>query len=175
VVRTGKIISVVSTLLKRNGVLKPPVPVERIAEGLGLDIRYAPFVGDLSGALVRKGGEAYIGINSLHHPNRQRFTVAHELGHFMLHRGMKVHVDKDFHVNWRDDDSSRATSRDEIEANGFAAELLMPTDFIVRDLQDFGRVGRISRELASLMAKRYRVSLQAMQIKLGSFGFIPPD
>ncbi len=127
---------------------------------------------DLSGALVRGDGEAYIGVNSLHHPNRQRFSIAHELGHYMLHKGMKVHVDKDFHVNWRDDDSSKAINRDEIEANRFAAELLMPTRFLVRDIEELKSV---NQEIAHTLAKRYKVSSQAMRIRLGNFGFIVPE
>ena len=167
-----KIRDKVETLLKQSRISKPPVPVQKIAENLGLDVRYAPFEGDLSGALVRGDGEAYIGVNSLHHPNRQRFSIAHELGHYMLHKGMKVHVDKDFHVNWRDDDSSKAINRDEIEANRFAAELLMPTRFLVRDIEELKSV---NQEIAHTLAKRYKVSSQAMRIRLGNFGFIVPE
>ncbi|PYU65849.1 MAG: hypothetical protein DMG49_23375 [Acidobacteria bacterium] len=83
-------------ILKKSRVTKPPVPVERIAEDHGLDVRLAPFDGDLSGALIRNEDEAYIGVNSSHHPHRQRFTIAHELAHYFLHSGFRVHIDKDF-------------------------------------------------------------------------------
>jgi len=146
--------------------------VEEIAEGLGLEIRYAPFDGDLSGALVRSKRETYIGVNSSDHPNRQRFTIAHELGHFVLHRGISIHVDKDFRVNLRDGASSKGVDRDEMEANRFAAELLMPTRFIVRDLDQLRDANQAALDS---VARRYKVSPHAMKIRLGNFGFMFPD
>jgi len=146
------------------------VPIERIAERRGLDIRYAPLDGDLSGALIRNAHEAYIGVNSLQSRNRRRFTIAHELGHFVLHHG--IHVDKDFRINWRDGNSSKAVNPEEMEANRFAAELLMPTGLLVRDIESLRRVDRAALES---LARRYGVSSQAMKIRLGNFGFNLPD
>jgi Zn-dependent peptidase ImmA (M78 family) len=81
---------------------------------------------------------------------------------------MKLHVDTDFRVNWRDDESSKAINPDEIEANRFAAELLMPTDFLMKDIDALKNVNQSSLDA---LAKRYRVSSQAMKIRLGNFGF----
>ena len=167
-----KIRETVEALLKQNRIHKPPVPVERIAASLGLDVRSAPLDGDLSGVLVRNEGEVYIGVNSLHHRNRRRFTIAHELGHFALHSGIRMHVDRDFRVNWRDDDSSKAVDPEEMEANRFAAELLMPTNFLLKDIEE---LKRLDRGTVDLLARRYRVSPQAMRIRLGNFGFFPPE
>jgi Zn-dependent peptidase ImmA (M78 family) len=158
----------VEGLLKQNRIHKPPVPVEKIAAGLGLDVRNAPLDGDLSGVLVRNDGEVYIGVNSLHHMNRRRFTIAHELGHFALHRGIRMHVDRDFRVNWRDDDSSKAVDPEEMEANRFAAELLMPTHLLLKDIEG---LKRFDQRTVDLLARRYRVSPQAMRIRLSNFGF----
>jgi Zn-dependent peptidase ImmA (M78 family) len=162
----------VAQLLRDSRIVRPPVPVEAIAEKLGLKVRYAPLEGDLSGALVREDGQAYIGVNSLHHLNRRRFTIAHELGHYVLHKGIKLHVDTDFRVNWRDNESSKAINPDEIEANRFAAELLMPTDFLVKDID---ALKDVNQSTIDSLAKRYRVSSQAMKIRLGNFGFFVAD
>jgi Zn-dependent peptidase ImmA (M78 family) len=157
----------VEHLLRKNRITKPPIPVERIAEREGLDIRLAPYEGDLSGALVRTDREAFIGVNSHHHPNRRRFTVAHELAHFFLHKGMRLHIDKNIWVNWRDDESSKAVQWTEIQANQFAAELLMPTALLRRDVD---RLGRIDDHLVQFLARKYRVSSQAMDIRLNNLG-----
>jgi Zn-dependent peptidase ImmA (M78 family) len=162
----------VEALLSRSGVRKPPVPVEEIAVNLGLEVRYAPFDGDLSGALVRSRGETYIGVNSSDHPNRQRFTIAHELGHFLLHKGISLHVDKDFRVNLRDGDSSAGVNPEEMEANRFAAELLMPTRFVVRDVEELRAVNQAALDA---LARRYKVSPHAMKIRLSNFGFVLPE
>ena len=42
-----------------------------------------------------------LAVNSSHHINRQRFTLAHELGHFFLHEDMEEHVDQNLRVAWR--------------------------------------------------------------------------
>jgi len=157
----------VEHLLRRSRITKPPVPVERIAEREGLDIRLAPYEGDLSGALVRTERDAYIGVNSHHHPNRQRFTVAHELAHYFLHKGLRLHVDKNIWVNWRDDESSKAVQWEEIQANHFAAELLMPTAFLIRDIN---KIRRIDDHTVQFLARKYRVSTQAMDIRLHNLG-----
>lgn len=120
--------------IKEHGVERPPVPVDRIAKALGAKLRYSPFDGELAGMLIRDDDKTVIGVNSLHHPNRQRFTIAHECGHLMLHKGKDVHIDRSFRVNRRDQVSSQAIDPEEIEANRFAAELLMPHEIIMSDL-----------------------------------------
>lgn len=149
-------------LLDKCGVEQPPVPIEAIAEKLNATIRYSPFEGELAGMLVRgDNGETVIGVNSLHHINRQRFTIAHECGHFLLHKGKDVHIDRTFRVNRRDEVSSQAVDSDEIEANRFAAELLMPYDMIMSDLVDYEIDMENEEELKGL-ADRYQVSVQAL-------------
>jgi Zn-dependent peptidase ImmA (M78 family) len=167
-----KIRANVAALLRDQRVLKPPVPIEKIARSLGLEVRYEPLQGDLYGALVRSDQENYIGVNSLNHPNRRRFTIAHELGHFRLHKGIRVHIDKGLRVNWRDEESSQAVSDEEMEANRFAAELLMPLHFLSKDIE---KLKSVDQETVALLATRYRVSTQAMRIRLGNFGYILPD
>ena len=78
-----------------------PVAVDHIARSKGITVHFLPVEEDLSGMIFMKDADAIIVVNSLHHPNRQRFTLAHELGHFELHMteiGSEVHVDKRFLV-----------------------------------------------------------------------------
>ena len=55
---------------------------------MGALVRYAPFDGQMSGLLHRSedGNRAVIGVNSRHPTVRQRFSIAHELGHLALHK-----------------------------------------------------------------------------------------
>jgi Zn-dependent peptidase ImmA (M78 family) len=141
-------------------IAQPPIPVEKIAALMGAQIQYVPFDGELAGMLVRKEGEIFIGVNSLHHANRQRFTVAHELGHLCYHEG-EVHVDRKLQLNRRDQTSSLAIDPDEIEANRFAAELLMPFKMLVVDLEARAIDIEDDAEI-KFLAERYQVSTQAM-------------
>jgi Zn-dependent peptidase ImmA (M78 family) len=158
-------------LIKEYGIENPPVPVESLAERLGAQISYSPFEGDLSGMVFRDGAKVIIGVNSLHHPNRQRFTIAHEIGHMILHKGVEMHVDRAYRVNLRDDLSSQAVDPEEIQANRFAAELLMPEHMLIEDLRgqeiDFENEADLRR-----LSLKYQVSLQALTLRLTNLGLI---
>jgi len=148
-------------LLQDHRVERPPVPVDHIAEALGARIRYSPFDGELAGMLIRDNDKTVIGVNSLHHINRQRFTIAHECGHLLLHKGKDVHIDRSFRVNRRDEVSSQAIDPEEIEANRFAAELLMPYDMIMNDLVAYD-IDIEDEEQLKELAGKYQVSVQAL-------------
>ena len=111
--------------------------------------------------LIRSDDKTVIGVNSLHHTNRQRFTIAHECGHLLLHKGKDVHIDRSFRINRRDEVSSQAIDHKEIEANRFAAELLMPYDMIMSDLVEYDIDIEDEEELRGL-ADKYQVSVQAL-------------
>ena len=69
-------------LLRRARIRKAPIPVEKIAALLNAEIVLQPFSGETSGVVYRnKDGTAIIGVNSSHPIQRQRFTIAHEIGH----------------------------------------------------------------------------------------------
>jgi len=167
-----QLIDEVEKLLKSSGVLKAPVAVERIARNLKIDVRFSPTREDVSGALVVKDGAAFIAVNDAHHENRQRFTIAHEIGHFCLHKpGEGVHFDEDFRVYGRNSKSSLATDPKEIDANQFAAELLMPKRFL---LSDFSGMKGDQEDIVVRLAKRYKVSRQAMEYRLANLGLLVP-
>jgi Zn-dependent peptidase ImmA (M78 family) len=157
-------------LLSKNRVRTPPVRVEAIAKSLGVSIRYEPFEDDISGVLYRDRNAVIIGVSSFHHSNRQHFTVAHEIGHLLLHE-IDVHVDKGYRMVARDSVSSQAVDPLEMDANRFAAELLMPVEFLEEDLRKLP--DDIEEEEAVVrLARKYQVSIQAMTIRLTSLGVL---
>lgn len=158
------------SLLEEHGITSAPVPVERVAKALGAQLRFSPLDDELSGMVYIKDGTPIVGVNALHHPNRQRFTIAHELGHLQLHRReitKEIHVDKGFPMLMRNTVSATGVNDMEIEANLFAAELLMPESFLAASLD--GEPLDIDDEGAvSALAKQYRVSASAMRFRLGN-------
>lgn len=153
----------------------PPVPVERLAENLGAEIVYQPFEGDVSGMLFRDESQSrsVIGVNSAHASKRQRFTVAHEIGHLKLHEGKPVFVDSfGGRINLRDGTSDNQ----EVEANAFAAELLMPKAFLLSAVKEIiaRRGGTSPGDLVNELAKTFRVSKESMNYRLQNLGFIDP-
>jgi Zn-dependent peptidase ImmA (M78 family) len=158
-------------LRKRLKLVNIPVPVERIAKALGAEVRFSPLDDELSGMIFVKAGIPVIGVNALHHPNRQRFTIAHEIGHLEMHRNLieaKVHVDKAFSTFTglrRDGNSSIGNDTIEIEANQFAAELLIPEqeliDMVGKQVIDIDDDGPVEE-----LARRFKVSRKAMEYRL---------
>ncbi len=155
----------VESLLKAVGVSGPPVPVTKIARHLGAFVKEHPYSGQLSGMLARDGDSWVIGVNSLEAPVRRRFTVAHEIGHLVYHPRQSPHVDRAFPMRFRDSKSSEGTDRYEVEANRFAAELLMPETFLLKDFSERDESKDVD-EIVEWLAARYRVSKQAMTIRL---------
>jgi Zn-dependent peptidase ImmA (M78 family) len=148
--------------------------VEQIAKALGIEVKYSPGRPDVSGALIRDGKSAFIAVNSAQCENRQRFTIAHEIGHFLRHKETKLHFDEDFSVNYRDTLSSEAKDGLEIDANQFAASLLMPSHLIRKDMTRFISEGSEPKEAIRSLSIKYRVSERAMEFRLLNLGYISP-
>jgi Zn-dependent peptidase ImmA (M78 family) len=160
------------TVLKELGIEEAPTPVEDIARRLGAQITYDSFEGDISGMLYREDDTAVIGVNSRHATTRQRFTVAHECGHLLLHKGQPMFIDRYVRVNLRSGESNK----EEREANAFAAELLMPRALVPVEIERIiARFGQppLSTIVAEL-ARRFRVSEEAMTYRLTNLGMLDP-
>lgn len=166
-VRYSKIAELVDRLLDKNGVTAPSVPVEKIAKSEGIIVTKKRLDDDTAGFLLRSGGMKFIGVNQSQASTRQRFTIAHELGHALLHDGDELHVDKNFRINFRDVVSTLATDVEEIESNTFAAWLLMPSKFLIRQITSEHLDIDDGDEVAKLAGK-YQVSPQAMTYRLAN-------
>jgi Zn-dependent peptidase ImmA (M78 family) len=155
-------------ILAEFHVRSAPVPVERIIKARSIVLQYAPLDEELSGMAYIKDGVAIIGVNALHHPNRQRFSAAHELAHHVLHVPeitAAVHIDKGFRVLHRDGLAAQGTDPVEIDANAFASELLMPRQFLIEAVSDSGLDLDDEAAIESL-ARKFRVSPSAMRNRL---------
>lgn len=141
-----------------------PLDVKSVAIALKIEVQYCPLDDDLSGVLRQiypdnaKSDEWEMIVNATHHPNRQRYTMAHELGHFCLHR-YAVKEFKD-HIFFR----ASASNRMEWEANEFAGQILMSED-------DFRRLVRQGITSVDELAKEFAVSSLALRIRAKQLGF----
>lgn len=167
-------------LLRQAGILMAPVDLKRVLAVLKVDLRKERGDDDISGALYRLDSGPVIGVNADHPSKRQRFTTAHEIGHLLLH-DLPVFIDRSYAADrltdidprfLRNSESSNATDPLEIEANRFAACLLMPRMFIKRDLQKTPLPIRADK--VAEFAERYKVSTQAMTFRLTNLG-VPLD
>jgi Zn-dependent peptidase ImmA (M78 family) len=146
-------------LAKREGIETSPLDVYALVNALGIKLLCVPMDDEVSGSLSLSDNRKdwFIRVNALHHPNRQRFTVAHELGHFARHRSQQVKFeDQNF---FRNGDSNAM----EAEANRFAGELLMPESLFRDRVKLFG--GSIEA-----IAKYFKVSTLAVRVQAKSLG-----
>lgn len=159
-------------LLKRTDQLRPPINLTAIADFLDIQVEERELDDVLSGMAFVDGNKRFIVVNSLHHENRRRFTIAHEIAHHVLHGTMLkggVHVDKK--VLRRDEVASTGKNLIEIEANSFAAELLMPTQWIEEltgkdfDIGDDEAIERLASILRVSSAALYYRILSSPQRK----------
>lgn len=144
-----------------------PVDVEALAKALDVNVVFEHMENAVSAMLSIEDENANVVVNAGHPENRRRFSIAHELGHFMLHISDDKHlfVDRNF---FRNQASSVGESRQEIEANAYAAALLMPARLIEEELSDEYDTELYIDELA----EKFTVSEHAMTIRLIKLGYI---
>lgn len=146
-------------ILVALGMVTPPVDVRAVAEAVGAVVHLVPDPG-WSGALTVNDNHAVIWVSMGEAPERKRFTIAHELGHLLLHDTRHAFRDQTY-------DGSETES----EANRFAADLLMPMWMV-------GPVALTATddEGVARLAEMFGVSKGAMNRRLlESFGVkVPP-
>ena len=149
-------------MITRVGITGPPIDVKEIAKRYGVEVREESFPDDISGALHRGREHAVIAVNKGHGENRQRFTIAHELAHYLLHADSPAYYDQEHQVGVHFRASRAAGNWDvkEVEANRFAAELLMPRRMII------DAIVRSGAAEASELARQFKVSEEAMTYRL---------
>lgn len=147
---------------------RAPVDLKGMFADLGVDYREQPIWSGESGWIEREGDRYRVVVNQDEPETRRRFTAAHELSHYLLHRDlmdqgsrMNRHTDRLFDNRGADQDSL-FKSHHEVQANRLAAQIVMPATLI---RQKFG-TGLSVAELA----RDFRVSKAAMEIRLKTLG-----
>ena len=165
-------------LIKRHNIKEPPISVIEIAKGLGINVIAYGFGEGVSGILVVENNKSTIGYSTSDSKVRQRFTIAHELGHFILHHNStqpeQLFVDKNFLIKYRGCQKySQAEIQHEQQANSFAAELLMPKSLIEAELVKKDYIDLTESELIEELAKVFDVSIIAMSYRLANLSIYP--
>jgi len=146
-----------------------PVNIEGMVEAFGVELeRKAELHPEIAGQIeCLDGGKFRISINKNDHYFRRRFTTAHELAHFLLHRnliGKGLDDTKAYRsLNVGNFYNRSVTSQHEVEANRLASRLLMPKALVQR------YHGELAGDV-SAMAKKFQVSPAAMGYRLQALG-----
>jgi len=151
-------------ILRETETYRVPVPIDLVAARLKLTTEAAVLADNISGVLVVENERGAIGYNSAHAPVRQRFTVAHEIAHYILHvkKNLQSQLFIDRYVAFRrDGNSSTGGDRTEVEANRFGAALLMPESLLREEIRRHD-LDLDDEEALIFLAKRFHVSTSAM-------------
>lgn len=140
-----------------------PVKISDIASSLGIVVKAATLPAGISGEIrpdPEQPDHFIVRVNRHDPKRRQRFTVAHEIAHFLLHRGM-------IGAGIRDDVLYRSNVPNTVEAqaNRLAADILIPQSLLNRWL-DTARALKVE-DVPAYLANRFEVSEASMRIKLG--------
>lgn len=149
-------------LLTRFGAGIIPVPVEDIVKQLGIRLSFAPSE-DYSGILIKKEGATLMAINNNEPDTRRRFTIAHELGHFLFSK-------EPISVDYRNTSYIEKPPEEKC-ADLFAANLLMPRKQLILDFERFSSSTFSQTNLINL-AEKYQVSQDAMKYRLANLNLI---
>jgi Zn-dependent peptidase ImmA (M78 family) len=149
--------------LKEHGLYRIPVDPVELANKLNIRVHNAKFSEpNLSGMIARRGNNVSILVNQSEPPYRKRFTIAHELGHSLLHLssdGELVDYTTDlFRIGESDDEVKRI----EVEANQFAAALLMDAELV--------KIQWEKTPSMETMAMIFNVSEEAMGYRIAGLG-----
>lgn len=151
---------------QQHGGASVPVNPLKIASNAGVNVFTSRFLDDsISGVVKRTPGGGDIYVNQDHAFVRQRFTIAHELGHLVLHSSHQEFADPDANLFRIDRGAEAPTDENrslEVQANMFAAALLMP-ESSVREAYE------ANKDIDAL-AKMFQVSRSAMGYRIDSLG-----
>lgn len=148
---------------------KAPVDFKAIFADLGVEFE-ALWMDDASGSISRDGDKFSVAVNALESENRQRFSAAHELAHYLLHRdlmgdGKKMHRHVDSLYSGPQQGDVMFNRRHEVEANRLAAQIVMPKKLVEKEYAQTPDVGTL--------ANKFGVSKAAMEIRLKTLGLNP--
>jgi len=161
--------------------LKAPVNLDMIInllhrKKLFINVSYEDYSNEMAGVsaiLLKEKGKAMIAVNNKHPEVRQRFSIAHELGHLMMH-GNNEHLNVEKSIQPRLFTRAEGVQgQNEREANEFAAELLMPEELVKKDYSKY--IDKKEDNIISFLSNKYNVSEIAMQFRLNNLDLLEVD
>ncbi|EKY4205193.1 ImmA/IrrE family metallo-endopeptidase [Vibrio alginolyticus] len=138
-----------------------PVAVGKIAQSFGIVIKKATLEGNLAGEIKEVAGVVTIRVNSHDVKARQRYTIAHEIAHFLLHRHLLKDGIQDTPLY-----RSHLSSKIEREADALAADILMPMHIVQSLISEHSEKEK-GEKLYEVIAESLEVSKIALKIRLG--------
>ncbi len=165
--------TITQTTSYKNYIASIPVNIEAMIRSFDIELdKNSNLPEGVLGEISKNGDHYKISIKKTDHYYRKRFTMAHELGHFVLHKD-KIGNGIDDSENYRTlrRTNSAVGDLEEREANNFAANILMPEDLVVQYARERGVLIGSEKEKDDALqeiATAFQVSKAAMLIRINS-------
>lgn len=159
------------SILSEFGIDNPmDVSIEDIIYALNIPLKYTK-LSNCEGRIIHSEGKSLIVVNNnTSFQTRRDFTLAHELGHFLMHRhDMNHHIDDSTTMSWFDDKNNAKASKQEIEANIFASEILLPSHLFKKEVE----CKKFSPELIRFISDKFKVSRSSVIYRFLELGNHP--
>lgn len=159
-------------LIKELEIDSAPVDIEKIARHLDVAIQYEELDDDVASLLVVSKGVSTIAVNKTQSIARQRFAIAHCLGHKVLHvkKPDTLFIDKAFKLYAPKNDTHMGEFKRECEANFFAENIIMPEGVVKKEIE--GKEVDLEDELQiRKLEKKFVVSAQVLGYRLGHLDY----
>lgn len=153
-------------LLVESGLFSAPVDLEALVAALGIKKDEQDLEIGISGMAVVHGNLKIISVDKKQHDHRKRFTIGHELGHIFLDSSSPLNIDHNVYYR------NGISDRKELRANYFSASLLMPRKLIQKYLDKNNPNLALGDDEIAQIASDFRVSTQAMCIRLSTLGYV---
>lgn len=143
--------------------IQVPVDLGFLIGKLGGEIEEVKLDSDIDGLIRKKGNSFIIQINKSKPSFRKNFTIAHELGHLFLHMGFLIDEDKwNSITEFEDSYARKGFSKEESEANEFAASLLMPSKLFIDKVHSIVNENKVSLDELAIY---FNVSSEAVRMR----------
>lgn len=157
---------------------KEPVNVAAILSDLGVAFEERPILSGESGWIECQGGNFTVVVNEAESEQRRRFTAAHELAHYLMHRDLLCedgdrlhrHTDRLFGANAELNRKAPLAQRHEAQANKLAAQIIMPASRIKEVWDSLDQENQTDK--IGVVAGQFGVSKAAMEIRAKTLGLI---
>ncbi len=159
-------------VLEKNINSNIPINMDKIAQYYNCNVTYLDLEGAISGFSENGFGRDFnkIIINKNHDEGRQRFSIAHSLGHFLLKHQFKLKIEAKnpfYQTLYRERDITDDDEYEERQANGFASELLMPEIEIIKDIKG---LKTIKVEFIDQLSMKYIVPPSIVGFRISCLG-----
>lgn len=163
-IRSAFVRQMARKVLRECEIQSPPVDLRKVLSAYGMQYEEVDdFPDSVDALIIEDGSRVYAAVNARQHPHRQRFSIAHELGHYLLHREYDGADAISIDNPPSEDPEIGSKSPIEAEADLFAGELLVPVEMLKpyarEPLSAIGKVFAVSEQVVSIALVRHMKTL----------------